>query len=401
MRSARSLNAARTAARTSLVLCDTQRRRRCRSTSPPGAWPGARPQSEVRARHPLPQRRRAGRRQFLAGRRGRRRPGPGHDQRLRRALRQRQPHLAHPQPRAQDGLPVRHREPAEDSSREVSRFVDELANLQHDEAPALRRRQRVRPQGRHPRLRRAAKPRSPTSTSTRRPGRQPPAHPGLRPFRPRQRPRPRPASSASASTRRPPPRARCSKELKRLEDEGYLYEGAEASFEILLKKRLGKHREVLRPARLPRDRRKAQRERARPSPRRRSWSGWATRSSTPPPSATARFNALDCALRKALEKFYPTIRDVHLLDFKVRVLDRARRHGVAGTRSHRVQRRHGRLGHGRREREHHPGLVRRPGGLHRIQAPARRRAGETGEEVVGGFGFRRDAALRPSLMALP
>ena len=33
-------------------------------------------------------------------------PRPGHDQRLRRALRQRQPHLDHPQPAAEDGLRV-------------------------------------------------------------------------------------------------------------------------------------------------------------------------------------------------------------------------------------------------------------------------------------------------------
>ena len=32
-------------------------------------------------------------------------------------------------------------------------------------------------------------------------------------------------------------------------------------------------------------------------------------------------NALDKALRKALEVFYPELRDVHLTDYKVRVLD--------------------------------------------------------------------------------
>ena len=31
-------------------------------------------------------------------------------------------------------------------------------------------------------------------------------------------------------------------------------------------------------------------------------------------------NAIDNALRKALEKFYPSLKDVKLLDFKVRVL---------------------------------------------------------------------------------
>jgi 2-isopropylmalate synthase len=32
-------------------------------------------------------------------------------------------------------------------------------------------------------------------------------------------------------------------------------------------------------------------------------------------------NAMDNALRKALMKFYPGIRDIHLTDYKVRVLD--------------------------------------------------------------------------------
>ena len=31
-------------------------------------------------------------------------------------------------------------------------------------------------------------------------------------------------------------------------------------------------------------------------------------------------NAIDNALRKALEKFYPSLKEVKLLDFKVRVL---------------------------------------------------------------------------------
>ena len=32
-------------------------------------------------------------------------------------------------------------------------------------------------------------------------------------------------------------------------------------------------------------------------------------------------NALDLALRKALERFYPALRDVSLIDFKVRILE--------------------------------------------------------------------------------
>ncbi|MBQ4100945.1 MAG: citramalate synthase, partial [Oscillospiraceae bacterium] len=34
-------------------------------------------------------------------------------------------------------------------------------------------------------------------------------------------------------------------------------------------------------------------------------------------------HALDKALRKALDVFYPTLRDVHLIDYKVRVMDSA------------------------------------------------------------------------------
>lgn len=107
-------------------------------------------------------------------------------------------------------------------------------------------------------------------------------------------------------------------ELKQRENEGFLYEGAEASFEILLKKKLGKHKRFfeLKGFRVIDEK----------------------RSETEDPIAEATImvrvgdeiehtaaigngpvNALDSALRKALEKFYPAIRDVHLLDFKVRV----------------------------------------------------------------------------------
>ena len=55
----------------------------------------------VRDRDPLPQRRRVRRREHARGRRGGRAPGPGHDERRRRAHRQRQPRLDHRQPAAQ------------------------------------------------------------------------------------------------------------------------------------------------------------------------------------------------------------------------------------------------------------------------------------------------------------
>ncbi len=55
-------------------------------------------------RHPRPQRHRAGGRQYVRRGARRRAPNPGHAQRARRALRQRQSHLHHPDAEAQAGV---------------------------------------------------------------------------------------------------------------------------------------------------------------------------------------------------------------------------------------------------------------------------------------------------------
>ena len=66
----------------------------------------------------------------LAARRARLRPGAGHDQRLRRALRQRQPRVRHPDAPAEARLPLRRRRRSSQRLAEVSHFVYELANLE-------------------------------------------------------------------------------------------------------------------------------------------------------------------------------------------------------------------------------------------------------------------------------
>ena len=53
-------------------------------------------------------------------------------------------------------------------------------------------------------------------------------------------------------------------------------------------------------------------------------------------------NALDLALRKALERFYPEIRNVALTDFKVRILDNKQQKGTAAQTRVRIQS-HGRI----------------------------------------------------------
>lgn len=118
-----------------------------------------------------------------------------------------------------------------------------------------------------------------------------------------------------------PETARVLAELKRLGEEGYDFEGAGASFRILLQKALGKHRNFFR------------------------LEGFRVivekRGDLPPLSeATVKIrvgekselsagegegpvNALDNALRKVLLRFYPEIEEVHLADFKVRDLEAA------------------------------------------------------------------------------
>src|SRR4029079_2660496 len=110
-------------------------------------------------------------------------------------------------------------------------------------------------------------------------------------------------------------------ELKELEARGFAFEGAEASFELLMRKAIDGDR--VRFYKLIGFRVIDEK-----------------RTETEPPIAEATImlegpdgqvehtaaqgngpvNALDRALRKALGKFYPEVEQVHLLDYKVRVL---------------------------------------------------------------------------------
>ncbi|MGB5883606.1 MAG: citramalate synthase [Desulfobulbales bacterium] len=115
-------------------------------------------------------------------------------------------------------------------------------------------------------------------------------------------------------------------ELKELENQGFQYEGAEASFELLMRKALGTKRHYFDL---------------------KGFRVISQKSSMDEPSqdeATIRIvvgnegevhtaalgegpvNALDKALRKALTRFYPKLKDVELADYKVRVL--AGEHGT-------------------------------------------------------------------------
>ena len=106
--------------------------------------------------------------------------------------------------------------------------------------------------------------------------------------------------------------------LKNMESEGYQFEGAEASFELLVKKALDIHESFfsLEGFRVTVDARDDEliAEATVKVKVGEIYEHTAAEGEGP-------VNALDNALRKALEKFYPVLRDVHLTDYKVRVLD--------------------------------------------------------------------------------
>jgi 2-isopropylmalate synthase len=108
-------------------------------------------------------------------------------------------------------------------------------------------------------------------------------------------------------------------EIKSLENQGYQFEGAEATFEILMRRALGTLRNFFNIMGF------------------RVIDAKANEGAKPVAEATIKVkvgghiehtaaeghgpvNALDNALRKALEHFYPQLKEMKLLDFKVRVL---------------------------------------------------------------------------------
>ena len=116
-------------------------------------------------------------------------------------------------------------------------------------------------------------------------------------------------------------------ELKRLEHDGYEFEAAEASFELLVHKLrnapepyfellgfrvIDEHRGELMPMSEATVKIKV---------------GECVEHTAA--SGNGPVNALDQALRRALEKFYPSLADVHLVDYKVRVITGA----LSGTAS--------------------------------------------------------------------
>lgn len=109
------------------------------------------------------------------------------------------------------------------------------------------------------------------------------------------------------------------KTVKDLENEGYQFEGAEASLELLMRKALGKHRRFfdLKGFRVIVEKREDNSIFSEATIK-VSVGGQQKHTAA---EGEGPVNALDNALRKALESFYPSLRQMHLKDFKVRVIN--------------------------------------------------------------------------------
>ncbi len=108
-------------------------------------------------------------------------------------------------------------------------------------------------------------------------------------------------------------------EIKALEDQGYQYDAAEGSLELLIKKTIGQFQDpfLLESFRVTIEKDKD-----------RETSSHATikikvsdEEEITAAEGNGPVNALDNALRKALTKFFPQISEMGLVDFKVRVID--------------------------------------------------------------------------------
>lgn len=109
--------------------------------------------------------------------------------------------------------------------------------------------------------------------------------------------------------------------LKKREMEGYHYEGAEASFELLVEKALGRYKPyfTLKSFHVA-----VERDAARPMLCEATIKIVVNgREEHMVAEGDGPVNALDNGLRKALEKFYPILSEMSLADYKVRVIDAA------------------------------------------------------------------------------
>ncbi len=108
-------------------------------------------------------------------------------------------------------------------------------------------------------------------------------------------------------------------DIKEMENKGYQFEGAEASFELLMRRALGTMRHFFSVIgfRVIDSRRSEGESPLSEATVQIKVGGTVEHTAA---EGSGPVNALDNALRKALEKFYPQLKEIRLYDYKVRVL---------------------------------------------------------------------------------
>jgi len=109
------------------------------------------------------------------------------------------------------------------------------------------------------------------------------------------------------------------KKVQDLENQGYHFESAEGSFDILVKKVIGKHKGFfcLEDFRVIVEKGNDGKSITRATVKIKV----NDKDELAVSDGDGPVNALDGALRKALEKFYPSLKEMHLMDYKVRVIN--------------------------------------------------------------------------------
>lgn len=107
--------------------------------------------------------------------------------------------------------------------------------------------------------------------------------------------------------------------LKKLENDGYEFEGADASFELLIRKEFGEYKKPfhLRSARTVTEKRKDDEDALTEATIIVEVDGVTEHTAS---TGNGPVHALDNAFRKALEQFYPSLKNVRLKDYRVRVV---------------------------------------------------------------------------------
>ncbi len=108
--------------------------------------------------------------------------------------------------------------------------------------------------------------------------------------------------------------------LKELESEGWQFEGADASFELLVRRELGRYQPLFR---IDRYRVVSEHPATESATCSNAWAKVIVdgRAEIAAAEGDGPVNALDGALRRALERFFPELGRVRLSDYKVRVID--------------------------------------------------------------------------------